>query len=475
MDPFNTVDFARIRFDTSILMKRLKKACETDIEDLSLNLDDKKKAVEEKINAATLEISTIQGQVTSTLDLSKRLITNFTVTVMEHIEDIDRGLVNKSENVMRFTRAAYGPGVLSRHLDEFWDQIPSTIPPKGLSNLTDIVQVHEKKLEDLTELADSLNDSFRTIEEELKFPNKTVLAKVFGDSENMCKLRKKSDKTWDNKPEDELIAELNVNQRNLAISKITPKGRGTPFLKLTFLTSEERRDATSRLNSLKLDTGYIISPVEPRECQNWLPRYKTGMRNVIMAAFIDKGYDVSPDDFFIQMQWRFSPEFRFVWRVRIKAYNFNNVLESDNIISQVPELGRQTRNDGEDSTQTVDISDINKEAIILDVKKVNGSDKEDFVPSTATTEKETELVSLSIELVQGVIQLSKNFQHQVQKIKKVRVTTSNSKYLAPLLKTYSVYKEQVGEGQIPDTYYQKPQRAYKTIATMLKDGKFSGS
>ena len=416
------------------------------------------------------------------MDLSKRLITNFSITVMENIEDINRGLTDKNENVMRFTRAAYGPGVLSRHLDEFWDQIPSTIPPKGLSNLTDFMHVHEKKLKDLTELTDSLNDSFRNLEKELKFPNKTVLAKVFGDSENTCKLRKKNDKTWDNKPEEELIAELklkmeelNVNQSNLAINKITPKGRGTPFLKLTFLTSRERRDATSRLNTVKLDTGYIISPVEPRECQSWLPRYKTGMRNVIMAAFIDKGYKVTSEDFFIQMQWRFAPSFRFVWRVRINVYNFNEVMESDNIASQVPELGRQTRNDGEDSTQTVDISDINKEAIILDIKKVIGSDKEDFVPSTASTEKETELVTLSIELVQGVIQLSKNFQHQVQKIKKVRVTTSNSKYLAPLLKTYSVYKEQVGEGQIPDTYYQKPQRAYKTIATMLKDGKFSGS
>ena len=108
MDPFNTADFARLRFDTSILMKRLRKTCKRDIEDLSLSLEDKKKAVEEKINATTLEIASINGQVTSTLDLSKRLVTNFSITVMDNIEEIDRGLRNKSENVMRFTRAAYG-------------------------------------------------------------------------------------------------------------------------------------------------------------------------------------------------------------------------------------------------------------------------------------------------------------------------------------------------------------------------------
>ena len=54
MDPFNTVDFARLRFDTSNIMKRLRKKCESDIEDLNLSLDDKKKALEEKIDATAL-------------------------------------------------------------------------------------------------------------------------------------------------------------------------------------------------------------------------------------------------------------------------------------------------------------------------------------------------------------------------------------------------------------------------------------
>ena len=199
------------------------------------------------------------------------------------------------------------------------------------------------------------------------------------------------------------------------------------------------------------------------------------MRNIIMSAFIEKGYDVTTDDFFIQLQWRFGPVFRFVWRVRVKAYDFNEVLESDNITGQIPELGRQTRNDGEDSIQSADMTEVNKDAIILEVKKVTGSDQEDFVPSTASAEKEAELVSLSIELTQGVIKLSKNFQHNIGKIKKVRVSTSNSKYLAPLLETYRVYREQVGEGQIPDAFYSKPLRSFKTISTMLQDGKFQGS
>ena len=295
-------------------------------------------------------------------------------------------------------------------------------------------------------------------------------------------MTQEKDKTWDNKPKEELIAELkqkkeelNVNQSNLAFDKIIPKGRGTPFLKLTFMTASERRDATGLLNSVKQETGYIISPVEPRECQSWLPRYKTGIRNIIMGAFIDKGYEVTADDFFIPMQWRFTPVFRFVWRVKILAYNFNEVLETDNISGQIPELGRQTRNDSYISNPTVDMVDVNKENIVADIKKQTGSDQDGFIPTTESTANEAELVTLSIELVQGVIRLSKGFQNNELKIKKVRVSTSNSASLAPLLETYRVYKERVGEGQIPDTFYRRPIKAYRVITTMLLEGKFSGS
>ena len=64
----------------------------------------KTRSVEEKISAATLEISNIHGQVTSTLDLSKRLITNCSITVMENLEDINRGLIERNDNVMSFDK-----------------------------------------------------------------------------------------------------------------------------------------------------------------------------------------------------------------------------------------------------------------------------------------------------------------------------------------------------------------------------------
>ena len=59
------------------------------------------------------------------------------------------------------------------------------------------------------------------------------------------------------------MEELNINKSNLAFEIIIPKSRGTPFLKLTFLTAGERRDATGLLNSIKQETGYIISRSNP--------------------------------------------------------------------------------------------------------------------------------------------------------------------------------------------------------------------
>ena len=50
------------------------------------------------------------------------------------------------------------------------------------------------------------------------------------------------------------------------------------------------------------------------------------MKNIIMSGFIDKGYTVTPEDFFCQLQVRYSPVNRFVWRVRVKAYEVDELL-----------------------------------------------------------------------------------------------------------------------------------------------------
>ena len=58
------------------------------------------------------------------------------------------------------------------------------------------------------------------------------------------KLRKKRNMVWDSKPKEELekeirdeLTNLNISLDNMVFDKITPKGRGTPLIKMTFLTA----------------------------------------------------------------------------------------------------------------------------------------------------------------------------------------------------------------------------------------------
>ena len=176
------------------------------------------------------------------------------------------------------------------------------------------------------------------------------------------------------------------------------------------------------------------------------------------------------------MQWRFSLVFRFIWRVRVAAYQFNEILETDNILSQIPDLGRQVRNDNDETNPgIVDMADIHKDNIVADIKRKTGSDQDGFTPTDGSTTQEAELLTLTVNLVQGVIRLSKGFQNNNRKIKKVRTSTSTSTTLVPMLETYRVYKEQFTEGLIPENYFRKPIKAYKVISTMLLEGKFTGS
>ena len=97
-------------------------------------------------------------------------------------------------------------------------------------------------------------------------------------------------------------------------------------------------------------------------------------------------------------------------------------------------MGRQVRNDSDETNPgTVDMTDIHKDNIVADIKKRTGSGQEGFTPTEESTAQEAELLTLTVKLVQGVIRLSKGFQSNNWKIKKVRVSTSNSTSLAPLL------------------------------------------
>ena len=151
--------------------------------------------------------------------------------VATHLKDINDDLKKSSPYMMRYTRAQFGPGILTPFLEENWDLIPSAHTVLDTTNMSDMVQLQDNKIRDLTDLTEKMNSDTSKLQDKLKIPCNTVLAKIWGDYENVCKLRKKKDTVLDNKPKDELekviqvrLADLHDSLDNIAFNKITPKG-----------------------------------------------------------------------------------------------------------------------------------------------------------------------------------------------------------------------------------------------------------
>ena len=109
-------------------------------------IEDKEAFVKEKVENALLLVSAIQGQLTSSLSLSKTLVTDFSVRVHSNLKDIDTSIKTSSPNALWFTRAQFGPGILTPYLDDNWDKIPSTLPTMDVMSLSDTAHLHVQKI-----------------------------------------------------------------------------------------------------------------------------------------------------------------------------------------------------------------------------------------------------------------------------------------------------------------------------------------
>ena len=204
MDPNTHVEYARLRLETSNIMMTLKSECENRLENPEATVKDKTEYVKERVKNALLLVSSIQGQLTSSLALAKTLVTCFSDRVHARLEDIDTSIRNSNPNAQRFTRAQFGPGILTPYLNDNWDKIPSTLPTMDALSLSDTAQLHVKKIRELTDQVEAMNKDIMLLNEKVKMPCKSVLAKIWGDCENICKLRKKNDTVWDQRPKEEL-------------------------------------------------------------------------------------------------------------------------------------------------------------------------------------------------------------------------------------------------------------------------------
>ena len=152
------------------------------------------------------------------------------------------------------------------------------------------------------------------------------------------------------------------------------------------------------------------------------------------------------------------------------------LLETDKIYAQIPDLENRDRVDASQTTDiNVDPANILTDNISQDVKKQLGYDTENFVHTEETKAKEVDTLMMVVDLVRLVIKVSKSYHNDPRRVKKVRVATSTSKFLTPLLEKYEEYRKTFTEGGIPANYFKRDLRAFQTVTAMLQDESFKGS
>ena len=121
------------------------------------------------------------------------------------------------------------------------------------------------------------------------------------------------------------------------------------------------------------------------------------------------------------------------------------------------------------------MSEILTDNIAPDIKKQLVYDKEDFVHNEDTTAKEVDTLTLVVDLVKLVIKVSRSYHNDSRKVKKVRVATSTSVFLLPLLEKFEDYKKIFSEGRIPTNYFRKNLKVFQAVTAMLQEDSFKGS
>ena len=82
------------------------------------------------------------------------------------------------------------------------------------------------------------------------------------------------------------------------------------------------------------------------------------------------------------------------------------------------------------------MADILKDNIVKDIQRKIGLDQENFITTEDTSAKEAELITLTVNLVLGVIKVARGYRNSDRMVRKVRLSTTTSTTLVPLLDAY---------------------------------------
>ena len=280
----------------------------------------------------------------------------------------------------------------------------------------------------------------------------------------------------------QIMEENNIKHHRMSVELITPRRKATPFLKLTFLTQNDRRDATKKLNAVKTSTGFTISPIEPREVQSWLPHYKKTARANILSCLQEKGYNVADSDISIVCKWRYNP-FHFVWNIRCDVYGLNiNISDELAFTDMISDAQLQRRVEPVENLATVPAAD---QALQTEAQEAISSSVKDIIdtqthpgssPKTKAKIKEQEqkLFIIATAVVKSITNFPAAYKHDERAIKRIQAYTSKSKSLPEMKKSYTDFKIAFNNPTLLEAYFAGDKKdTHRTVARLLKEGFFN--
>ena len=97
----------------------------------------------------------------------------------------------------------------------------------------------------------------------------------------------------------------------------------------------------------------------------------------------------------------------------------------------------------------------------------------DSSPTSTAKVKESEkkLFTMGSSIVKSVIKFSSAYNHNIRNIQKIQASTSKSRHLPSMKKSYENYKEGFNVQEIPDGFFTSDKReVHIAVEKLLKEG-----
>ena len=125
------------------------------------------------------------------------------------------------------------------------------------------------------------------------------------------------------------MAKENLDTHKATVKVVRPqKGRGV-WLKVTFLSRDDKIHFSNTFREKRGSYGYTISPLPPQALIKYERDKLAEARSEIKAHFESLGHRLNDSDLIVLTSTRMNPEFRFCWKVIIRSTGFRATYDTN--------------------------------------------------------------------------------------------------------------------------------------------------